>query len=224
MPPSAIRIVVVVVVIVGILVGWGSGVFAKSIEATVMTPFEETFEISRADRDAGLRFAPSVKQADRDWFLAAIASARPEAQRLVAEVDGLVEVRMHRGDPFGVTIGTDEGFIIAVDVASLDRDRVQDRNVTVLHELGHVIDHALVPADLNRTLDDGIPRSACTSPTEMIGGCTAPEERFADTFAKWALRGAVSQAGAGYAIPSPASLEDWGAPLGALAIDVATRG
>jgi hypothetical protein len=31
------------------------------------------------------------------------------------------------------------------------------------------------------------------------------------------LRGAVSVTGAGYSIPMPASLEDWGAPLGLLA-------
>ena len=56
-----------------------------------------------------------------------------------------------------------------------------------------------------------------------IGACAQPEERFADTFAKWALRGAVSAAGAGYAIAAPASLEDWGAPLGALAVRLASR-
>ena len=43
------------------------------------------------------------------------------------------------------------------------------------------------------------------------GDCTAPQERFADTFAKWALRGAVSSAGAGYGLLTPASLETWGA-------------
>jgi hypothetical protein len=47
--------------------------------------------------------------------------------------------------------------------------------------------------------------------------CTAVEERFAETFAKWALSGRVSIAGDGYGIPTPASLEDWGAPLGLLA-------
>ena len=48
------------------------------------------------------------------------------------------------------------------------------------------------------------------------GGCTALEERFADTFAKWALRGAVSLAGSGYGIPAP-RLDEWGAPLAVLA-------
>ena len=56
--------------------------------------------------------------------------------------------------------------------------------------------------------------------TPVHGDCTAPEERFADTFAKWALRGAVSAAGAGYGVASPASLEDWGTPLATLAIKI----
>ena len=46
------------------------------------------------------------------------------------------------------------------------------------------------------------------------------EERFADTFAKWALNGAVSEVGAGYGIATPASIEDWGAPLGRLAFSL----
>jgi hypothetical protein len=53
--------------------------------------------------------------------------------------------------------------------------------------------------------------------TAETGDCTAPEERFADTFAKWALRGEVSVIGSGYAVMSPTSLESWGAPLGLLA-------
>ena len=54
----------------------------------------------------------------------------------------------------------------------------------------------------------------------MHGDCTVPAERFADTFAKWALRGAVSATGAGYGVATPASLEDWGAPLAKLAIEI----
>ena len=50
----------------------------------------------------------------------------------------------------------------------------------------------------------------------MTGSCAEPAERFADTFAKWALRGGVSAVGAGYEVANPPSLEDWGAPLAAL--------
>ncbi len=83
-----------------------------------------------------------------------------------------------------------------------------------------MVDHALVPAELRDQLAGELPTTgACFSAD--TGDCTASEERFADTFAKWALRGAVSAVGAGYSVATPASLEDWGAPLSALAIDVA---
>ena len=52
------------------------------------------------------------------------------------------------------------------------------------------------------------------------GACTDVAERFADTFAKWALRGRFSLAGSGYGIPTPPSLEDWGLPLGRLALEL----
>jgi hypothetical protein len=204
-------------------IAWGGFLTGGRPLATVPTAFEEPFEISGADRAAGLRFAPTVAPGDRAWFEAAVAASRPEAQRLVAEVDGLVEVRTHTGDPFGVTEISPSGYVISLDVGSMNRDRVVDRESTVLHELGHVIDHALVAADLNRTLDAGIPRGACQSASELTGSCTAPEERFADTFAKWSLRGAVSQVGAGYGVATPPSLEGWGAPLGILATEIATR-
>jgi len=223
MRSSPIGVVAVIALVVGLIALRGVSAVADRQRAAVPTPFEETFEIESRYRQAGFRFAPAVAQGDREWFLAAVAAARPEAGRLIAEVDGLVEVSTHSGDPFGVTEVSSTGFVIRLDIASLDGERVQDRPVTVLHELGHVIDHALVPADLNRSLDDGIPRAACAAPSRLTGHCAAPEERFADTFAKWALRGSVSQAGAGYGVPTPASLESWGAPLGALSAEVSTR-
>jgi len=176
--------------------------------------------VTPAVRAADLRFAPGVSEADRVWILAAVAGARPEAQRLIDEVDGLVEVRTHVDG--GETIGWAEmgsgGSVISVDTGALNGDRALDRNVVVLHELGHVVDHVLVPDALVAELDRGIPRvGTCEPHGEPVGPCTAPEERFADTFAKWALRGAVSLAGSGYGIPTPTSLEGWGAPLGLLA-------
>ena len=62
--------------------------------------------ISEETRAAGLRFAPEVEQSDRAWILAAIAAARPEAQRLIAEVDGAVQVRTDL--PHGQAIGLAE--------------------------------------------------------------------------------------------------------------------
>ncbi len=189
----------------------------------------DTPRITAAQRDAGARFSADVPEGDRAWILAGIAAARPEAQRLIAEVDGLVEYRIHRGDPLGFTEshvgpgGAD--FVISYDVASLDGWRTQDRTVTVLHEYGHVIDHALVRRETNDLLDAGIPRTgACGNyGGVMTGACAVPEERFADTFAKWALRGGVSAVGAGYEVANPPSLEDWGAPLSALSVSLAAR-
>jgi hypothetical protein len=180
-----------------------------------------TEEIPAAARAAGLRFAAEVAPDDRQWILAAIARARPEAQRLIGEVDGLVTVSTEHGDD--VTVGWAQRvpggrFRIGLNIGELDGERAIDRNVVVLHELGHVVDFALVPPQLDDRLDAGIPSGgSCGDTGGPFGGCAPAAERFADTFAKWALGGAVSAVGAGYEIAAPASLEDWGEPLGALA-------
>jgi len=187
----------------------------------------DTARITGEQRAAGTRFAPGVAPADRAWIEAAIAGARPEAKALIGRVDGLVEFRtVPGGDPLGLTstrfVGDEATFTIDLNVGELDGRRVQDRAVVVLHELGHVIDHALVPKAVDAKLDAAIPpNGACAQQSALLSGsCTEPAERFADTFAKWALRGAVSAAGAGYGVPNPPSIEDWGAPLAALAIEI----
>jgi hypothetical protein len=173
-------------------------------------------------RAQGLRFAAGVSERDRAWILAAIAAARPEARTLIDEVDGLVEVRTHtnQGDTIGWARSNAQGSVISVDTAALNGDRALDRNVVVLHELGHVIDYVLVEDELVAKLDAAVPRDPDCPPEDA---CAYREERFADTFAKWALRGAVSLAGSGYGIPAPASIEDWGAPLGRLALELSAR-
>ena len=182
-------------------------------------------EISAETRAATLRFAPEVKPSDRAWILAAIQKARPEAQRLIAEIDGLVEIRtdLPRGEAIGLAQMTLDDAVVNFDTSSLNGDRAFDRDVVVLHELGHVVDFQLVDDGWSE-LDRGIPRvGACHGEGLPVGACTAVEERFADTFAKWALRGRVSLAGSGYGIPAPTSIEDWGAPLGLLAAQLNTR-
>ena len=184
-------------------------------------------EISAETRAATLRFAPEVKPKDRAWILAAIGKARPEAQRLIAEIDGLVEVRtdLPRGDAIGLAQMTLDEAVVSFDVRSLNSDRAFDRDVVVLHELGHVVDFQLVDDELIQQLDQTIPRVGSCGASELLptGACTATEERFADTFAKWALRGRISLAGSGYGIPAPASIEDWGRPLGLLAAQLNAR-
>ena len=184
-------------------------------------------EISAETRAATLRFAPEVKPRDRAWILAAIGKARPEAQRLIAEIDGLVEVRtdLPRGDAIGLARMTLDEAVVSFDARSLNSDRAFDRDVVVLHELGHVVDFQLVDDELIQQLDQTIPRVGSCGDSELLptGACTAIEERFADTFAKWALRGRISLAGSGYGIPAPASIEDWGRPLGLLAAQLNAR-
>jgi hypothetical protein len=176
-----------------------------------------------ADRARGLTFAADVPPADRQWVLAAVAKARPEAARLIDEIDGLVQVTTFR-EPHARLLGWAQSngpkrYEITFNVARLDGTRRIDRDVIVLHELGHIVDFALVHDDLRDRLAAGVPSTgACLDQT--YADCASNQEKFADTFAKWALRGAVSMVGAGYSLPSPASLEDWGAPLSALAIQL----
>jgi hypothetical protein len=165
----------------------------------------------------GLTFAPGVAPGDQEWVQAAIAQARPEAQQLIGAIDGLVTIgTVNEPDAPYVGMADPESNDIVLNVAFLDGKRVADRETTVLHELGHIVDFALVPDDRMRALAAQIPSGGGCITAER-GDCTVPEERFADTFAKWALRGAVSGVGAGYGVMSPSSLEDWGAPLGLIA-------
>ena len=89
----------------------------------------------------------------------------------------------------------------------------------VLHELGHVIDFAIVPASLDRVLDSGIPPGlGCEQ--GVLGGCANREERFAETFAKWALGDIGVSLNIGYKVPPPRlPLSAWGSPLARLAAD-----
>ncbi len=179
----------------------------------------DTVQITATTRVAGLAFAPSVTPADRAWIRQAIASARPEARRLIAEIDGMVTIGTELGgrEVMGWTQASPAGYRVGLNIAQLDGERTIDRDVVVLHELGHVIDSALVGAALDARLDAGIPQATSCGTGGAFGACAPSAERIADTFAKWALRGSVSAVGAGYGIPAPASLEDWGAPLATLA-------
>jgi hypothetical protein len=173
-------------------------------------------------------FAPEVSPADQEWIKAALAEARPEAASLIDDIDGMVTVRtaaVPHETWAGVTAQRGpQSYDITLNIAYLNGRRKQDRNVVVLHEFGHVIDFAVTPPELRDELAASLPQvGSCIQATH--GDCAEPQERFADTFAKWALRGAVSLNGAGYGLASPASLEDWGAPLArlAIAIEVAAR-
>jgi hypothetical protein len=225
--PPALRATLVAVLVAAAALLAGCGSAAAPSDGTLRTLDGDTIEITATTRAEGMRFAADVAPGDRAWILAAIGRARSEAGRLIDEVDGLVEVRtdLHgRSEAIGLTEIGPAGVVVSFDVARLDASAALQRDTVVLHELGHVVDAALVPRALGAQLNAGIPSGgACAVATDGFGACAAPEERFADTFAKWALRGAVSAAGAGYAVAAPASLEDWGAPLTALAVRLVAR-
>jgi hypothetical protein len=197
-------------------------------DGALRTDDGDTVHVTPEIRARGVTFSPEVSPQDRAWVLAAIAHARPEAKRLIDEVDGMVTVESDpaQGQPaaMGITRPLSDGFRVWLNVRRLDGTRDVDRDQTVLHELGHVIDFALIPQALDDQLDAGIPNSGSCQDEGggiLYGDCAPPEERLADTFAKWALGGSVSAVGAGYGITNPPSLDTWGAPLVALSLRLA---
>jgi len=173
--------------------------------------------LSAEQRATTFRFAPGTDAREERIFLAAVAAARPEAQRLVALVDGLVTV--HFGDPTGMPIGLTHFDGVDYDVtiglsAVIARFGAREANAIVLHELGHVVDIALMPDELRRELDAGIPTGeSCTRGGPPVGACAPIEERFADSFSKWAMDDLGVNLASGYRILAPVPLEAWGRPL-----------
>jgi hypothetical protein len=173
-----------------------------------------------------LRFDARTAPADRQAFLDAVAAARPDARRLIGLVDGLVEVRIGpTGTPgaIGLTQGIGPGAVpsryrVTIDLG-LVAARYGPRGIqrTVLHELGHVVDFALLTDDAMARLDAGIPPGiGCDE--GLLGGCATRQERFAESFAKWALGDIGVNLEIGYKVPPPsAPLDVWGAPLARLA-------
>jgi hypothetical protein len=186
---------------------------AKRSGAQLLTP---------ALRSQTFHFAPSVAPADRQAFLDAVAAARPEARQIIGLIDGLVDV--HVG-PTGITnaIGLTEneppaGYRVTVDLGLVSQ-RFGQRGIarTVLHELGHVVDHALVTDDVVAEMDAEIP-SGIGCEDGKLGACANREERFAETFAKWALGDIGVNLDVGYKVPPPSvPLGVWGQPLARLA-------
>jgi hypothetical protein len=191
---------------------------AASSDGLLRADDGNTIEITGEARAAGLTYASGVDPASRAWIEAALAQVRPEAAALIAEVDGLVTVGpLASGSAdgaIGLASGGPEGLTVDLDLTRLNNDLVMERSVAVVHEFGHIVDFALLDEATLAQLDAGIPRGGGCG---LAVNCDRPEERFADTFAKWALRGAVS-VGSGYGVPMPASIEGWGEPLGALAL------
>jgi hypothetical protein len=159
-------------------------------------------------------FQAASTPADQQLFREAVAVARPEARRLIERVAGHVEVSflaIRRGKALGVTEGRGGEYHVDIDVpgsmAAGGRRAVQR---VVLHELGHVVDFALLDDALRAQFDAQMPTGyACPA-----SGCADRTERFAETFAKWALGDIGASLYVGYAVPPPVvTLDRWGEPL-----------
>lgn len=176
-------------------------------------------KISAAERAATFAFDPSIAPADRAAILRAVGDASPQAQALIGEVDGLVDVRLATlgSQTVGLTETDGDRYDVTLDLGAVSRQYGQrgiDR--LVQHELGHVVDFALVPEALNEQLDAQIPQGyGCEDGNS--GGCANRDERFAESFAKWASGDIGVDLYLGYKVPPPDDLANWGAPLAALA-------
>lgn len=172
--------------------------------------------LGSARRRRGLRFEAGVQPLDRQAILTAVASTRPEARRLIDLVDGLVTVRVGPigGQAVGVAKELATGYEVALDLGPV-ASRFGQRGIdnVVLHELAHVVDFAIVPDDLLATIDAATARGYGCQDAEVPAGagCASREERFADSFAKWATGDIGVDLYLGYKVPPPSG--GWGDPL-----------
>jgi hypothetical protein len=176
--------------------------------------------LGAGDRAAELRFDEATDPAWRAAVLATVSRARPEAARLIALVDGLTSVSVRPTGPHALGLTRDTGGRYAVvlnlpGIVQAYGERGVDR--VVLHELGHVVDGAIVPGELDAALDAQIPAGYACPPGQRTSACAPRAERFAETFAKWATGDIGVNLNVGYAVAPPAvPLDRWGEPLAAL--------
>ena len=185
-----------------------AGLAAREVPGTEVpgTSGRSTFEY---------RMTPQHQQLFRD----VVAVARPEAQALIARVAPMTSVSFDLPSStttLGVTRTSDgRSFTVDVDLGgsmAAGGRRAVER--VILHELGHVVDFALLSEDQRAALDAHFPQGYACPPE----GCADRRERFAETFAKWALGDIGASLYVGYAVPPPVvTLDSWGDPLRALA-------
>jgi hypothetical protein len=208
------RLLLVLVLLAGVLVAAG-GTRSERGGAAAGAP-----ALTEDARRATFAFDPAVAPGDREVLEAAVAGARPEARRLVGLVDGLVDLRVGPAGPtaLGVTVIGGPRYAVTIDLArTMAATGSRGVGRVVLHELGHVLDDAVLPDDLVARLDAGIPRGwGCDG--GRAGACADRAERFAETFAKWATGDIGVSLPVGYKVPPPAvALDAWGEPLAAFA-------
>jgi hypothetical protein len=209
-------------VLAGLLVAACAWLLRHDVPAAPALAPGPAYAVAPADAAAAtFTFDPAVSPLNRRAFLEAAAHVRPEAARLFDRVDGIVTVvdaPTGRADALAITQPGRDRYTIVMPFGAVFHElgrRGFDR--VVQHELAHVVDFSLVPEALKQQLDAGIPPGQPCAPGTRTGSCAPREERFAETYAKWASGDIGVNLYAGYAVPPPPSLDAWGAPLGELA-------
>jgi hypothetical protein len=192
---------------------------AHAVTTRPVAPTTARPTIRSEARSAGFTFGPSVSPVDRAAIEAAVAGARPEAQRLIAVVDGLTTLNVGGagGGAAGTAADLGDRYEVLLDLRNITPMGPRAVSRLVLHELAHVVDYALVDDALLQSLDEKIP-DGWVCEEGHVGSCAAEEERFAETFAKWATGDIGVDIYLGYKVPPPdVPLDTWGAPLSGLA-------
>lgn len=154
----------------------------------------------------GFRFVRMTAR-QRSAVKAAVAAQRPEARRLVDLLDGQTTIRVRRsaGSWSFAGSGVAGRGVITFDPTHLGPRGRYLRNFVVTHELGHRVEADLLDPAARAEIARLLPGGPCR-------GCQNVEhERFADTYARWAL--GVTKSTSPYGIPalSPAALDAFGA-------------
>lgn len=153
-----------------------AGPLAASASAFIADADEAT------NREHRFRFAAGTRPADRTAFLDSVTHAGAGARKIIHLVDDSTTVsfgRTHRPDALGQASGYASGrFKVRLLPEVIRSPNVALRMQVVLHELGHVVGHALVGERVVRRMGAQIP---CQRPRQC-----STNERFADGFALWA--------------------------------------
>lgn len=224
LPMLALLALVLLAALLALASGRGAGAQVAALGADTplydVTSGGDRPSLDDPERAATFTYAPATTTADRRLIDATIAAGRPEAQRLVGLVDGLVDLGVGQTPPgsAGVTQRRGARFTVTVDLALVQRVLGQ-RGVArdLWHELGHVVDFAILPREVRAGLLSQVPAGyGCNE--QYSGACADDAERFAETFAKWATGDIGLDLSLGYKVPPPAvSLAAWGEPLARLA-------
>jgi hypothetical protein len=163
--------------------------------------------------------------------LRAVRHANRPVRRLLDQVDGLTAIR---AAPAGAGVagetgpdpsGAGSGYLVTIADASFKLPR-RAFELAVLHELGHVVQMAGLDKTQYRAADHAIPRRGRCMRSRRRAvvrtrACARPDERIADTFAKWALD-TRTMTGVGYGVPAPRSFRSFARVFRGFALRPAT--